>query len=125
MDGGLTTGLIKTGQGEDICGGGVERTGLVRMNGFQINNPLNIIPETVNLFRGCYYKRNIPLRLFNERTCFFILKTKTDFSRCMDHWILFYIRDHNLLIIDSFAIEPRFMGGTLKICITHIPGVNQ
>ena len=59
------------------------------MNGFQIDNAFDIIPETVNLFRWCYYNRNIPFSLFNAHTCFFIVNTKTNLSRSMGHWILF------------------------------------
>ena len=92
------------------------------MNGFQISNALNIIPETENLFRGCYYNRNIPFSLFNERTCFFIVNTKTNLSRSMGHWILFYIRDYYLLFFDSFALEPRFYGWDIEEFYEMYPG---
>ena len=84
------------------------------MNWFQISNALTIMPETVYLFRGCYYNRNILFSLFNERTCFFIVNTKADLSRPMGHWILFYIRDYNLLFFDSIALEPKFYGWDIE-----------
>ena len=64
------------------------------MNGFQESNALNVLPKTVNVFRGCYYNRNIPFSLINEHKCFSIVNTKTNLSKSMGHWVLFL---HNRL----------------------------
>ena len=40
----------------------------------------------------------------------------------MGHWILFYIRDYNLLFFDSFALEPRFYGWDIEEFYEMYPG---
>ena len=56
------------------------------MNGYQINNALAIIPETERLFRGCYYDWNIPIRFFNEESCFFgVVVTISNLKKTMGH----------------------------------------
>ena len=92
------------------------------MNGYQITNALANIPETERLFRGCYYNRNIPFRLFNEESCFFVVNTISNLRTPMGHWVAFYIKDYNLIFIDSFGMTPEFYGWDINDFYALYPG---
>lgn len=79
------------------------------MDSYQIGKALNIIPEIGNLFKGCYFNRNIPFELKYERECFFIVNTIVELGN-MGHWILFYVSNQHLYFFDSFGIDPMQYG---------------
>ena len=80
------------------------------MNGYQNNNALAIMPETEYLFRRCYYNRYIPFPFFSEQSCFFVVNTISNLNTPLGHRVVFYIKDYNLLFIDSFGMNPNFYG---------------
>ena len=45
-----------------------------------------------------------------NKSYFFTVDTRTDLSTSMGDWILFYIRYNQLLLFDSFVLEPMFFG---------------
>ena len=78
------------------------------MNGYQIKQAMDIIPETQN-FRGCFYNKNIPFEFLGEKECFFIVNSVTDLRK-MGHWVLFYIKSFHLYFFDSFGLHPSEYG---------------
>ena len=77
------------------------------MNGIQIRNALDIIPETYGKFKGLFLCTNVPFELFHQRECFFIVNTLTRPSGKMGHWLLFFIKNYKLYFFDSFGLTPE------------------
>ena len=78
------------------------------MNGLQIIKAVEIVPEMENLFKGVYINKNLPYNLIGKKDYFFIVNTLNKVSQSMGHWILFFIRDFELLFFDSFAMTPEY-----------------
>ena len=75
------------------------------MDNYQIVKALDLIPEVGNLFKGCFFNRNIPFSFMYERECFFIVNTLVELGN-MGHWVLFHIKNDCLYFFDSFGLDP-------------------
>ena len=91
------------------------------MEGNQLISLLTQNQITSNSFLGCFLNKNFnPDILINCRNGYCVLNTVSD-VRKMGHWVLFYVRDNELLFIDSFALHPDYYGGKISLFYKCFP----
>ena len=83
------------------------------MNGLQVRYAFKQ-DEMVNYyFRGIFLNKNIPIRILEQKTCFFVVNTMVDKSR-IGHWVLIYIDDIYIYFFDSLGATPSYYGGDIS-----------
>ena len=91
------------------------------MNGIQIVDAIQKIPNLSSKFKGCFLNNNLPYDVYKSKESFFIVNTLTQPSNKIGHWLLFYKINHCLFFFDSFSLEPLAYGGEISKFFNEYP----
>ena len=93
------------------------------MDSKQITNILSKNKATQPYFIGCFINNNIPIQMLvnNAGDFFIIVNTITNVAK-MGHWILFFMRNRELLFFDSFGLHPEVYNGSIYKFYCAYPG---
>ena len=90
------------------------------MDSKQITDILYKINGTKSFFKGCFINNNVPIHLLNNLGDFFIIVNNITNISKMGHWILFFMKNRELLFFDSFGLHPNvYKGDILKFYCSY------